>query len=57
MFELEVGLLSGAVEMGEVRLNQLPIIFQGKYPHWHILWESVRTELTAIDSDDCVILI
>ena len=57
VFELEVSFLPGALEMGEVRLNQLPIIFQGKYPHGHILWESEGTELAAIDPDDCVFLI
>jgi len=57
VLELEVGFLFGAVKVGEIRVDQLPIIFQGKYPHGHIFWEPEWTELTAIDPDDCMVLI
>ena len=57
VLEPEMGFLFGAVKVSEVRVNELPIILQGKQSHGHIFWEPVWTELTTIDSDDCMILV
>ena len=57
VFEFEVGFLFGTMKVGEVRTNELPIVFQGKQSHWYIAWKPVRTELTAINYDDSMVLI
>ena len=55
--EFEIGFLLGTMEVCKVRIDELPIVFQGKQSHRNISWEPVRTKLTTIDPDDCVILV
>ena len=45
------------MEVCKVRIDEFPIVLQGKQPHRHIPWEPIGTELTTIDSDDHVIFV
>ena len=57
VFEFQVSFLLCTMKMSEIRIDELPIVLQGKQSHWYISWEPVRTELTTIDSNDNVILV